>query len=365
LKILLAPLDWGLGHATRCIPIVRYLVERDCEVTIAAEGTAALLLRSNFPELTIIPIAGYKIRYSRHASTFAFKILMQVPHILKAIKNERKWLAKIHKQHQFDLVISDNRYGLKIDGLTSVIMTHQLQIKSGAGALIDKLLLHAHYRILERFDQCWVVDHQGENGIGGALSHPRQLPANAYYIGPLSQLTRSALPQNTKKGGVLVLLSGPEPQRTLLEQKILVQIDRNSSYRYTIAGGNPGGRVPEQLPLNIEYHTHLNASQLQELMLRADLVVSRSGYSTLMDLAAMGKKALLIPTPGQAEQQYLASYLSEQGLFLCKSQSSLQLEIDIAKALEFTGFRDGAVEGHHLEMKKVVDQILGAKCRVS
>ncbi|MEO6288188.1 MAG: glycosyltransferase [Dyadobacter sp.] len=365
MKILLAPLDWGLGHATRCIPIIRYLLEKDCDVTIAAEGAAAILLRSNSPELTIIPIEGYKIRYSRYAGAFVFKILMQVPQILKAIHHERKWLAKVQEQYQFDLVISDNRYGLKIGGLPSVIMTHQLQIRSGAGAMIDRLLLHAHYRILEQFDQCWVVDHQGQNGIGGALSHPRRIPSNARYIGPLSQLTRLPFPHQTKKGGVLVLLSGPEPQRTLLEQKILAQISADSPYEYTVVGGNPGGSVPDELPLDIDYHTHLNASQLQDLMLNADLVVCRSGYSTLMDLAAMGKKALLIPTPGQSEQEYLARYLSEQGLFLWRNQSSLQLESDMAKALKLSGFSEAAGAFHHLEMKKAIDAILGVTYRVS
>jgi predicted glycosyltransferase len=359
LKILLAPLDWGLGHATRCIPIIRYLLEKGCEVTVAAEGAAALLLRSNFPALTIIPIEGYKIRYSRHAGTFAFKILTQVPKILKAIQNEKKWLAKVQKQHQFNLVISDNRYGLKIEGLPSVIMTHQLQIKSGVGTMIDSLLLNVHYRILEQFDQCWVVDHQDENGIGGALSHPKRIPSNAHYIGPLSQLTAPSS-QNSETGGVLVLLSGPEPQRNLLEQKILSQIDQNSAFQYTIVGGNPGGSVPDGLASGIDYHTHVNALKLQELMLKADLVVCRSGYSTLMDLAVMRKKALLIPTPGQSEQEYLARHLSKQGLFLWRKQAFLDLESDMAEALKLAGFSEAADGVQHREMKETVDLMLGS-----
>jgi predicted glycosyltransferase len=358
LKILLAPLDWGLGHATRCIPIIRYLLERQCEVIVAAEGAGALLMRSNFPELLIIPIEGYKIRYSRNAGTFAFKILMQVPGILRAIRNEKSWLAKIQEQYHFDLVISDNRYGLKIEGLTSVIMTHQLQIISGAGALTDGLLLNFHCRILERFDQCWVVDHQHENSIGGALSHPRKMPSNGRYIGLLSQLTWAPSAEKAKEGGVLVLLSGPEPQRGLLEQKILSQITSNSPHHYTVVGGNPGGSVPDGLPLDIDYYTHVNAPQLQELILSADLVVCRSGYSTLMDLAVMGKRALLIPTPGQSEQEYLARNLSKQGLFLSRKQASLDLENDISDALKRPGFSAISPHSQHQKMKEAIDEVL-------
>jgi len=352
------PLDWGLGHATRCIPIIRYLLEKRCEVTIAAQGAAALLLKSNFPKLTILPVEGYGVRYSRYAGTFALKILAQVPKILKAISNEKKWLIKIQAQYQFDLVISDNRYGLKTDGLPSVIMTHQLQIKSGAGSLADKLLLHIHYRILERFDQCWVVDHQDENSIGGELSHPRKIPFNARYIGLLSQLTPNASGQKTKKDHILVLLSGPEPQRGLLEQKIISQIDEESPYSYTIIGGNPGGTAPNGLPSGIAYYSHLNALQLQEFISNAELVICRSGYSTLMDLAVMGKKALFIPTPGQSEQEYLAEYLAKRGLFLSRKQSSLNLSIDVADALKRPGFGNSNIHFQHREMKQAMDELL-------
>lgn len=354
----MAPLDWGLGHATRCIPIIRYLLEKHCEVTIAAEGAVAMLLRGNFPELRILVIKGYRISYSGHASTFAFRILAQVPKILKGIRDERKWLAKTQEDNQFDLIISDNRYGLKIEGLTSVIMTHQLQIRSDAGALADRLLRFAHYRILERFDECWVVDDLGKTSIGGTLSHPERIPDNAHYIGLLSQLTLDDPRPNTKEGGVLILLSGPEPQRSLLEQKILSQITSKSAFQYTIVAGNPGGAVPDGVPSGIDYHTHLNALQLQGFMANADLVVCRSGYSTLMDLATMGKKALLIPTPGQSEQEYLAKHLGKQGLFFFSNQSSLELEHDITQALERPGFGIRATHIQHQVMKAAVDETL-------
>jgi hypothetical protein len=357
-KILLAPLDWGLGHTTRCIPIIRYLIEKGCVVVVAAEGASAVLLKSNFPDLTILSLGGYRIRYSRHAGTFAFRILAQIPKILFAVQREKRWLQRAQVLNRFDLVISDNRYGLKIVGLPSVIMTHQLQIKSGMGAWVDRLLRTIHYNVLEKFDACWVVDHRADNSIGGALSHPSRIPSRAVYIGLLSQLRPSY--QNATRARVLVLLSGPEPQRSLLEQKILSQITPDTAARYTIIGGGPGGPSPEGLPAGIEYHTHLNASELQGYMEAAELVVCRSGYSTLMDLAVMGKKALLIPTPGQSEQEYLAEYLEKRGLFVSTKQSNLNLDRDTAHALDFPGFTNPTFSFSDQEMKKAVDNLLAS-----
>ena len=357
-NILLAPLDWGLGHATRCIPVIRYLLAKKCNVTLAAQGATASLLKSNFPELTILPIVGYNVKYSRSGSMLPLKILSQVPKILRAIKEERLWLKRVQKQYQFDLVISDNRYGLKIDGLPSVILTHQLLIKSGAGSLFDQLLQHLHYRILENFDVCWVVDRAGDNGIGGELSHPKKNPANARYIGVLSQLELPIVEQDSSEGKILVLLSGPEPQRGGLEQQIVSQIISTPEYSYILVGGKPGGAAPENLPSGTDYYAHRNASELAVLMANAKLVVCRSGYSTLMDLSHIGKKGLLIPTPGQSEQQYLADYLGKQGLFYWRKQSQLNLRTDIPEALKFPGFAAESVRLPNLAMNTAVDDII-------
>lgn len=358
LNILLAPLDWGLGHATRCIPLIRYLLAKKCRVTLAAEGAVALLLKSNFPQLTIVPIEGYKIRYSITGRMLPLKILIQIPKIVKAIKAERLWLRDIQKQNHYDLIISDNRYGLKIQDVPSVILTHQLTIKTGAGPVADSVLRRFHYKILEKFDVCWVVDESQQKSIGGELSHPNEIPVNARYIGVLSQLEPPAIGQGITPGRILVLLSGPEPQRTLLENIILDQILPAQAHNYVVIGGKPGASVPENLPFGTVYYTHRNASDLANLMSSAELVICRSGYSTLMDLAFMGKKALLIPTPGQSEQVYLAKYLKEQGLFYNCKQSSLHLEIEIKKALKYPGFpADSSLISMDV-MKAAVDDLI-------
>lgn len=357
LNILLSPLDWGLGHATRCIPLIRYLLHRQCRVTLAARGATAVLLKSNFPELTILPIEGYNVSYSRIGGFTPFKILAQVPGILNAIKKERHWLQQMQDQHQFDLVISDNRYGLKIKNVPSVILTHQLQIKTGAGAFFDVLLRHLHYRVLERFDYCWVVDRKHGKNIGGELSHPGRLPLNAAYIGILSQFNRPLTGNTIIPGRILILLSGPEPQRSILEKTIISQLTADD-YTYCIVGGKPGAAQPQKLPAGSVYYAHRNASELTELISEAELIICRSGYSTLMDLACMGKKALLIPTPGQAEQQYLAGYLAKQGLFYSSRQSSLHLKSDMKEAMKYPGFTDNSWYLSLGDMNSAVDEVI-------
>lgn len=337
LKVLVAPLDWGLGHATRCIPIIRQLLLNGCEVTLAGEGKAAALLKSNFPELTILPLQGYNIRYSKTGEGFIIRILSQIPKILGAIKNERNWLKNIQHIHHFDLVISDNRYGLKINGLHSVIMTHQLQILTGKGALADKVMLWLHKRVLEKFDTCWIADKSGEDNLGGKLSHPKKLPRNAAYIGLLSQMEGIPLSDPISNQQILILLSGPEPMRGILEEKILNQVRDLTDYDFHIVAGNPAGRKPENVPAHVEYYTHLNAEKLSILIGQCGLVVCRSGYSTLMDLAIHGKKALLIPTPGQTEQVYLARKLKAENRCYAVKQSEIELSVDIPKAITYPG----------------------------
>ncbi|WP_162902818.1 glycosyltransferase [Taibaiella koreensis] len=332
MKILIAPLDWGLGHTTRCIPLIRYLLDRGHRVTVATEGPAATLLKDNFPGLPQLPLEGYRIKYSRSKTWFTFNILAQVPRILSAIRREHRWLAAVQQQQHFDLVLSDNRYGLYHAQLPCVILTHQLQIQSGQGAGADAWLRRLHYRMLERFDACWVVDAEADHGLSGKLAHPAVLPRQAVYIGSLSQFMDAG--QQTITGNtILVLLSGPEPMRGQLERLVFQQAAALPQYSFMVVAGNPQGKCPRDLPAHIRYETHLAADALLPHIRAAALVICRSGYSTIMDLAVLNKKALLIPTPGQTEQEYLARYLQQKNYFTTVSQQALQLGQDIPKAL--------------------------------
>lgn len=334
LKILIAPLDWGLGHATRCIPVIRYLQQEGHHIFIAAEGAAAQLLAENFPALPRLPLEGYRIRYSKNKHAFTAKIISQVPRILKAIRKEHQWLMQQQAQHRFDLIISDNRYGLYHPEVSCVILTHQLQIRSGKGPFADAILRRMHYRMLRRFQACWVVDEEKEDGLSGKLAHPVILPAHASYIGVLSQFAgHTMITGQQEPGHIVLLLSGPEPMRGQLEVLALQQAALLKQYTFTVVAGNPSGNIPKELPQHIQYYTHLDARLLLPVLQRAALVVCRSGYSTVMDLAVLGKKALLIPTPGQTEQEYLAGYLAGKNYFSSVTQDMLRLERDIPAAL--------------------------------
>lgn len=302
-------------------------------------------------------LPGYNITYSGSGGTFVLKILSQIPKILGAIGRERQWLRDIQATHRFDLVISDNRYGLKIDGLKSVILTHQLQIMTGFGTAADSVMRLLHYYMLEKFDECWVVDEQENGGLAGALSHPRQLPANSHYIGLLSQLSPPPVFVQSHNNSILVLLSGPEPMRSILEKMMLQQAALVTSYHFHIIAGNPLGRMRGHLPAHITYTTYTSARELANALSHAQLVVCRSGYSTLMDLAVFGKKALLIPTPGQSEQEYLATHLQAEGIALCRDQEEINLTKDIPEALGYRGFTDQN-EGRPSLMEALIDNVL-------
>lgn len=339
LKVLVAPLDWGMGHATRCIPVINFLLQEGHDVVMAGEGEVANVLQQNFPTVPTIPLEGYRIRYSRSKETFFLKIFAQVPRLIRAILRERKWLQRCISDYSFDLVISDNRYGLYSGKVPCVILTHQLQILSGMGVVANNLLRFLNYRLLQNFDACWVVDEPGDNGMGGELSHPRHLPNNSRYIGLLSQFKRCAgAPRKQDDDLILILLSGPEPMRSILEQKLLSQASTLVGYQIVIAAGRPSASLPDALPAHLTYFPFLNANRLADYLERASLVVCRSGYTTLMDLALFGKKALLVPTPGQTEQEYLGSRLAEKGICLARSQASVELANDIPLALTLAGF---------------------------
>jgi len=334
-KILIAPLDWGLGHTTRCIPIIHYLRSCGHKVYAGAEGNAAQLLQSNFPDLEILDLEGYNIEYAKKKSGFIFKILQQVPKIVSTLSTENRWLDKMHRQYQFDAVISDNRYGLYHKDIKNVILTHQVQILSGMGKLADLILLKWHRGLLERFQQCWIVDTEKAPGLSGKLAHPKRLPANARYIGYLSQFFDTPGQSRTPKPNhFLILLSGPEPMRSQFEAKLWQQCGALSQYTFTFIAGKSGLAAPERIPAHIKWYSYMGAADLAEEILDACGLVCRGGYTTIMDLQVLQRPALLVPTPGQTEQEYLAQILSkEHPAFLYEDQQHFDLEKELAKML--------------------------------
>ena len=330
-KLLVAPLDWGLGHATRCVPVIRDLVNSHCEVWLAGEGAQEKLLREEFPSLPFLPLKGYRIKYAK--TGFTGKILLQVPSILSSIKEENKWLKEQVVKYGFEAVISDNRYGLYHKNIFSIFITHQLYIKSSLGKWSERMLQKWNYKFINRFTECWVPDEERENNLAGELSHPAKLPSiPTKYIGPLSRFEKKNI--NEIKDHLLIILSGPEPQRTILENKIVDQIV-NYPATATIVRGLPGERNIIPSTNTIHFYNHLSSEELNSEAIKAEFIISRSGYSTIMDIAALQKKSILIPTPGQTEQEYLAEHLMKKQFAFCRDQNSFSLLKDIEEARNF------------------------------
>jgi uncharacterized protein (TIGR00661 family) len=331
-RVLLAPLDWGLGHATRCIPLIHRLIQDGNEVFLAGDGKVKILLSQEFPHLPFILLEGYNVHYSRTKQGLPFTMLLQVPKILKAIHYEHHWLQGAMQQWRFDVVISDNRYGLFHPEAYCVFITHQLLIKTPY-RMVERMLQRINYRLINRFNECWVPDQEHPPYLAGELAHPSKLPkVPVKYIGPLSRLHLS--PSSAPGQHILILLSGPEPQRSMLEQKILMQLEDINS-KVLLVRGMPGETSIPHATRNVIIKNHLPSQQLSDAFAQASIVISRCGYSTVMDLMATRKKCILIPTPGQTEQEYLAKHLMQQHLALCIPQKEFHLESALKLAASF------------------------------
>jgi UDP-N-acetylglucosamine transferase subunit ALG13 len=248
----------------------------------------------------------------------------QIPKIFKAIQHERKWLQQIIKEHTIDIVIADNRYGLYHKNAHCIFMTHQLFIKTG-NSFVEKIAQKINYFFINKFNTCWVVDNEGDSNLAGALSHPIQLPqVPVKYIGTISRFNKMATEPTID---LLVLLSGPEPQRTIFEKIVLEQI-KNIPLKITLVRGLPNEKEILKLE-NVSFFNHLSALDLNKVILSSSIIVSRSGYTTVMDLAALQKPSIFIPTPGQTEQVYLAEILAQKKYCITASQENFNLKKEI------------------------------------
>jgi hypothetical protein len=313
-------------------------------VWIAAAGDQKTLLREEFPFLHFVELPGYGIKYGKNRAFTSFQIICLIPKILIRIKLENRWLKSFILRERPSVVLSDNRYGLHKEGLFSVFITHQLRIRTPFGKLADAIVQRINYRAINRFSLCWVPDLEGPFSLAGALSHPQKLPAiPTRYIGFLSRFEKRGQEGPAPADAVcdlLLLLSGPEPQRTILEDKLLEQAARYAG-RVTLVRGKPGngsdhGKGSDRgFPAGMRVYNHLPAGSLNTVLNGAGVVVSRPGYSTVMDLMRLGKKAILIPTPGQTEQEYLAAYLSGKRLAIAVTQADFVLSDALAAVHDF------------------------------
>jgi uncharacterized protein (TIGR00661 family) len=321
-RLLIAPLDWGLGHTTRCIPLIRELQNIGCEIIIAGLGNNQQILQQEFPQIKTIPLPGYGIRYSRKKAWLPFKIILQLPKLAISIFREHQWLKKTVKEYRIDAIISDNRFGLYHSAVPSVYITHQLQIKSG-NRLIEKLLQRIHYRFIKKYKQCWIPDFISEENMAGALSHPSVLPGNIQYLGCLSRFEMKTGIE--KKYDLLVIISGPEPQRSIFEKIMLDQLEGYVGNVLLVRGMPEEKVTPDIKNKFIQIVNHIPAEEMNRAIQQSKLVISRSGYTTIMDLVKLQQRAILVATPGQTEQAYLAEYLMNKKIFYSVEQDNFTL----------------------------------------
>jgi uncharacterized protein (TIGR00661 family) len=321
-RILVAPLDWGLGHATRCIPIIFKLLQQNCDVLIAADGAGKFLLQKEFPGLAFIDLNGYRIQYSRKKNRLPVKLLLQFPKLIYRVYSERRWLKHIVHQYQIDAVISDNRLGLSHKKIPCIYITHQLQIKTG-NRFSESIAQKIHYHFINKYSACWVPDVSGEINLSGGLSHPAVFPKTPVtYLGLLSRFEKI---DAEVKYDLCVLLSGPEPQRSIFEKIVLHDLKKFEGTAFVVLGLPGKLQIVKPGPGQVEIQNHLPAEELGLLLQRSKIIICRSGYSSVMDLVKLLKHAILVPTPGQTEQEYLAGYLQDQHLFYTVQQKDFSL----------------------------------------
>jgi UDP-N-acetylglucosamine transferase subunit ALG13 len=334
-RILVAPLNWGLGHATRCIPIIDALIEHDFEPIIASDGNALQFLKKEFPDLEAIELPSYNIEYPKKGHRLKWKLLKDAPKVIKTIKAENKTIETIIKNHKICGIISDNRFGVFSKKVPSVYITHQLNVLSGNTTWFSSRM---HQKCIKKFDECWIPDIENEPNLSGKLGHLKNHYFNLKYIGSLSRFTKK---DSKIIYDLLVLLSGPEPQRTIFEDILFKELKTFEGNILFVKGIIETKQIITKKDQFTIYNFMLT-QELEKAINESEVVLSRSGYTTIMDLAKLNKKAFFIPTPGQFEQEYLTKHLQE--LQLCPSCNQADFKIEMLhkvnnyKGLQSTNF---------------------------
>lgn len=326
--ILFCPLDWGIGHATRCIPLIRKFIDDGHTVTIGSCKTIRDLLKKEFPDLQyfLFPTF-YNIYYSRSNSQ-VLKMASLAPQIIKGIHQENKFLQKVIDDLKIDVVVSDNRFGLWSNKAKTIYLTHQMLVKMPIYLkFLEPIGWYLHRRYIVKYDECWIPDFADpKQSIAGDLSHKYPLPPNAKFIGLISRFRHREETDNIEKSlPVLCIVSGPEPQRSMFEEK-LVEEFKGKDFKVEIVKGIPSENTITCTEDNITFYNHLTQNEMEQKILSAHHIICRSGYSSIMDMVTLGRRAVLVPTPGQTEQEYLAKYLSKKGLFDTISQRKFNSE---------------------------------------
>ncbi len=352
---MVCPMDWGLGHATRVVPIIELLLAKKIKVILGADNKPLEFLRARFPQCDWVRIPGYQPFYQKKG-LLALKITSDLPKMYTESRKAHDLLEKLIDELGVDSVISDNRYELWSDKVPTVFMTHQLRIMTqGVLAATQTAIQKVLYGFIEKHDEIWVPDFAGEPNLSGELSHVKKFPGKeVFFIGPLSRFQKlKNIQLATKQYDLLCIMSGPEPQRSLFEE-MLVKQALETSYKTLVLSGKPGENSRLQKN-NVEIRSHASDEEMAALIKSAKYVISRSGYTTVMDLATLGKKAVFIPTPQQPEQEYLAKLYKSKGLYFMQPQSKFRLESALMQADKFTGLK---IDNNYKLLNQRIDNLL-------
>ncbi len=334
-RILFAVGYWGLGHATRDLPLIRGLLDEGCEVIVGCDGPPLALLRRELAgACEVIRLPGAPLPMDSTPLRFYTRYTLLLVPLLLAKNSQHAEVERLVRERRIDLVVSDNRYGCYSWAVPSYMLLHGVRFIAPFGRWwLEPALEYFNYRAFAPFMRVLVPDY-AIHSLSGALSHDLRFlpPERLAYIGHLSSLRRRAVAQDLD---YFISISGPEPQRGMLERTLLAQV-QGLPGRGVMALGRPELRSVEQRA-GCTVYGYLDRAAQEEMMNRARVVVSRSGYTTLMELAELGKRALLIPTPGQTEQEYLGAFHQAQGNAPMVEQQALALERDLARVQ--SGFR--------------------------
>ncbi|MEQ9593632.1 MAG: glycosyltransferase [Cyclobacteriaceae bacterium] len=333
-RVLFAVLDWGLGHATRSIPVIRKLRARQCDVMIASSGDSLKLLKSEFPDYLFFELSSYNAQYSK-SIPLMLKLLVQVPKFLSAMRKEHLEVKNLARENNVDIIISDNRYGCWAKGVRSVFITHQVNlIMPKPLRWLEPLVKRKLNKWISRFDEVWIPDDKHK--LTGKLTRPE--PRNFRFIGVLSRFVNHRQVVKNDYDFVAVL-SGPEPQRTQLEELVIKGAFTSKLKALIIRGVYEEEVRPKPATAGITLINHCNSTELEEIVQESKVIVCRSGYSSIMDLAFVQKdKVLFVPTPGQTEQEYLAQLLFENRVAPFQRQEDLDLIRGLEDIESYSGF---------------------------
>ncbi|MGN0033113.1 MAG: glycosyltransferase family protein [Candidatus Limimorpha sp.] len=326
-RVLICPLNWGLGHATRCVPIIKALTNQGCEVIIAADKAPLSFLQHVFPNLEFIKLPGFDPIYSRSNSQ-VLKMLASFPKAIMDFHRDHKAIRSIVRTHNIDIVISDNRFGCWSKEAHSVFITHQLNIQVPSLWRWAKPIINLfNNSYIRKYDEVWVPDLEEEPSLSGALSHPFKIDKKISYIGLLSRFSNTDVSDNSNKSTkYLFILSGPEPQRTIFENIILKQAKSVKDNIVILRAMPDSADLRKDIPCNVVMLNNADDSLFVHLIKDSENIICRGGYSSLMDMIRLNRSAFLIPTPGQTEQEYLAKLHGKQGYFKWCKQSDFKIE---------------------------------------